>query len=174
MKMRRKHSEIHRRVVLICLSVSALLALPMLSIAEPRLIQIEECALNGFSLGGTIEEMRSALGEPDSITLEINTGDDNPHLESHYEGLDIVFSVHGRKALNYRVTSKEYRLPSGVGVGSTRSEIERALGRTSYYRSGDTVFMVYRLADPHGRPLPVQLDITLDGEIAARLSLISR
>jgi hypothetical protein len=170
----REDAHLDFRVVFASLCVLTLLVLPMSISAEPELIAIEECQLNGFSLGGTIEEMRSALGEPDSVSLAMNTGDEYPHLEASYDGLRIVFSIHGQSAISYFVTSDKYLIRSGVGVGSTRQEIESALGATSYYKSGDTVSMVYRLAGPSGRGLPVQFDIRLQGDVAVGLSLVSR
>ncbi len=71
-------------------------------------------------------------------------------------------------------TSDKYRLRSGIGVGSTRQEIENAFGSTLVARSGNTLFMVYHLAGLDGDPVPVQLTITLDGSVAVEFSLISR
>ncbi|MDH4124859.1 MAG: hypothetical protein OEW64_12330 [Gammaproteobacteria bacterium] len=174
MDKRREDAHLDFRVVLANLCILTFLALPMSVSADPKLIAIEECQLNGFPLGGTIEEMRSALGEPDSVLPVLNTGDEYPHLEASYDGLRIVFSTRGQTALSYFVTSEKYLIRSGVGVGSTRQEIEGVLGPTSYYKSGDTVFMVYRLAGPGGRALPVQFDIRLQGDVAVGLSLVSR
>ncbi len=159
---------------MVCILVSALLVAPKSGRTEPKLIPISECALNGFPLGGTVEEMREALGEPESITDVMTSGNEYSHLESQYDGLRIVFSLHGRTALNYYVTSEEYRLRSGVGVGRTRQEIESALGPPLYIKSGDVRYMVYHLAGSDGRPVPVQLTIKLERDIAVEFTLISR
>lgn len=162
------------RILFVQLMFLMLLAVPIPVGAEPKLIAIEECELNGFSLGGTIEEMRNALGKPRSITPVKNPAEEYPYLEAHYEGLRIVFSTQGQSALSYFITSDKYRLRSGVGVGSTRQDIEAALGQTSYYKVGGTVYMIYRLAGPSGNALPVQFDVRLDGDLAVGLSLVSR
>jgi hypothetical protein len=173
MKLRRKDAQITFGFIMVCLLVSGLLVVPSSGRTEPKLIPISECALNGFPLGGTIEQMRKALGEPESISEVMTTGNEYPHLESRYDGLRIVFSLHGRTALNYFVTSDQYRLRSGVGVGSTRQEIESALGSARYGKSGDVWSMHYHLAGPDGRAIPVQLIIRLDGDNVVEFSLIS-
>jgi len=174
MKQRLRDAQITLGFVMVCLIVSGLLVVPKSSRTEPKLIPISECALNGFPLGGTVEEMREALGEPESISDVMTPGNEYPHLEFQYDGLRIVFSLHGRTALSYVVTSDEYRLRSGVGVGSTRQEIESALGSALNIKSGDVRYMSYHLAGPDGRPIPVQLTIRLDGDNAVEFSLISR
>ena len=174
MKQRHKDAQITLGFIMVCILVSALLVAPQSGRTEPKLIPISECALNGFPLGGTVEEMREALGEPETITDVMTSGNEYSHLESQYDGLRIVFSLHGRTALNYYVTSEEYRLRSGVGVGSTRQEIESVFGLPLYFKSGDVRYMIYHLAGSDGRPIPVQLDITLDGDNAVEFSLVSR
>jgi len=174
MKLRRKDAQITFGFIMVCLLVSGLLVVPNSGRAEPKLIPISQCALNGFPLGGTVEEMREALGEPELISDVMTTGNEYPHLESQYDGLRIVFSLHGRTALSYFVTSDEYRLRSGVGVGSTRQEIESALGSARYVKSGDVRYMTYHLAGSDGRAIPVQLTIRLDSDNVVEFSLISR
>ena len=174
MKQRRKDTQISLGFMMVCLIISGFPVVPKSGHTESNLIPISECALNGFPLGGTVEEMRDALGEPESITDVMNSGNEYPHLESQYDGLRIVFSLHGRTALNYYVTSDEYRLHSGVGVGSTRQEVESALGPPLYFTSGDVRYMAYHLAGSDGRPIPVQLTIRLDGDNVVEFSLVSR
>ena len=174
MKLRRNDAHITSGFIIVCFLVSGLLMVPNSGHTEPKLIPISECALNGFPVGGTIEEMRAALGEPDSLSNVMTTGNEYTHVESQYDGLRIVFSLHGRTALSYFVTSDEYRLRSGVGVGNTRQEIERALGSARYAKSGDVRYMIYHLAGSDGLAIPVQLTITLDGDDVVEFSLISR
>ena len=169
-----KDTQITLGVTVVCFLVSALLVLPKSGHAEPKLISIGECELNGFPLGGTADEMREALGEPELVSSVMTGGDEYPHLEYRYDGLRIVFSMHGRTALSYYVTSDKYRLRSGVGVRSTRQEIESALGPTGYFKSGGIVFMAYHLTGSDGRPIPVQLTIKLERDIAVEFTLISR
>ena len=174
MKQRRRDARITLGFITICLLASGLLVAPKAGSTEPTLVPISECALNGFPLGGTVEEMLETLGEPESISDVLATGNEHRHLESRYDGLRIVFSLHGRTALSYVVTSDEYRLRSGVGVGSTRQEIESALGSAINIKSGDVRHMAYHLAGPDGHPIPVQLTIKLDSDIVVEFSLISR
>ncbi len=140
---------------------------------EPTKIRIGECELNGFELGGTTDQMREALGEPDSLSMTMTPGNDYPHQEYRYEGLRIVFSMHGRSGLSFYVSSDEYRLHSGVGVGSTRQEIESALGATGKAQSGDTEYLIYLVAEEGGQTA-AQLIFKLDRNIAVEFSVISR
>jgi len=174
MNQRCKDTQITLGVTVACFLVSALLVLPKPGHAEPKLIPIGECELNGFPLGGTVEEMHKALGEPESTSAKMTSGDEYAHLESKYDGLRIVFSMRGRSALSFFVSSEKYQLRSGVGVGSTRQEIESALGPTGYFKSGGIVFMAYRVTGSDGRPIPVQLTIKLERDIAVEYTLISR
>ena len=169
-----KNSQRSLGIIAACFFVTTSLVTPSSGNAEAARIPISECELNGFPLGGTAEEMREALGEPELESSVMTLGDEYPHPEYRYDGLHIVFSMHGRTALSYFVTSDKYRLRSGVGVGSTRREIESALGPTGYFRSGGIPFMAYHLTGSDGRSIPVQLTIRLDGDIAVEFSLISR
>ena len=173
-ELRNKNSQRSLGIIAACLLVTTGLVIPSSGNTEPAKIPISECELNGFPLGGTADEMREALGEPERVSSVMTLGDEYPHLEYRYDGLRMVFSMHGRTALSYFVTSDKYRLRSGVGVGSTRQEIWSALGPTGYFGSGGILFMAYRVTGSDGRSIPVQLTIRLDSDIAVEFSLVSR
>jgi len=118
--------------------------------------------------------MRKALGDPDPISITMTPGNEYPHHEYLYSGLRIVFSMSGRSALSYFVSSEKYRLRSGVGVGSSRQEIESALGSTGEYRSGDVEYMIYLLTGADGQPVPAQLTFKLDRNVAIEFSIVTR
>lgn len=158
-------------VITACMLAVIATALPESGNSESARITIRECALNGFGLGGTADQMREAFGEPDRASPAISRGNDYPHVEYQYDGLLIVFSMHGLSALSYIVSSAEYSLQGGVGVGSTRQEIESTLGPAMKYRSGDTRYIGYRITADDGRPLPAQLTFTLFRDIAVEFSV---
>lgn len=88
---------------------------------SPVTIPVAECELDGFGLGGSTEHMRIVFGEPEQATISKSPLVDYPHSEYTYDGLTIVFSTNGTSAMSYSVWSDEYRLLSGVGIGSTRA-----------------------------------------------------
>ena len=149
----------------------ALLVPPRSATAEPARIPVSECELNGFGLGGTADQMREALGEPDRISVEKQPWNDYPHIDYHYDGLRIAFSTFGRSAMTFFVTSERYRLRSDVGVGSTRLEIESALGVAGEVRAGDTLYLTYVCTGPDGRSTLGPLEFKLEREIAVKLTI---
>lgn len=148
----------------------AVLLAPSPVAASPGLVPIGECELNGFPLGGTFDQMRNALGEPDRSSLEKAPGNDYRNTEFYYEGLRVVFSMFGRSAITFVVTSDSYRLRSGVGVGSSRQEIESTFGPTTEVRSDDSVELVYLLTGPSGRAGAGQLMFKLEDGLAVQMT----
>jgi len=173
-KFRNKDSQFSLGVIAACFLLVTVLVLPSSVNTEPSMIPIIECELNGFSLGGTTDQMREALGEPEPISIAMSPGNEYPHREFRYEGLRIVFSTHGRSALSYFISSDKYRLRSGVGVGSTRREIASALGSTGEIRSGGVEYMIYLVTGSDGRPVPAHLTFKLDREVAVEFSVVTR
>lgn len=169
-----KYNSVSIGVVATCLLVATLLVMPKFSSAQFAPIAISECELNGFSLGGTADQMRKVLGEPDSISFAKSPKNEYPRREYQYDGLRIAFSTHGLSAMSYFVSSEKYRLRSGAGVGSTRQEIESSLGPTSEYPAGDFDYLTYRVIEADGGPVPVLLTFKLDHEIAIEFSVVTR
>jgi hypothetical protein len=149
--------------------LAMLLALPGFASAAPGWISISECELNGFPLGGTVEQMREVLGEPVRSSLVKPAGNDYPNTEHHYDGLRIAFSMSGRSAITFVVTSRDYRLRSGIGVGSTRDAIESTLGPATEVRSDDSLDLVYGLTSPGGRHGFGQLMLKLENGVAVEM-----
>ena len=182
LKLRDKNSQVSLGVVTAFLLVAVVLVLPSSGYTAPATIPIDECELkrsvynsiNGFNLGGTADEMRAVLGEPEPVSIAKSPYAKYPHREYWYEGLKITFSTYGRSALSYAVTSPNFRLRSGVGVGSTRSEIEKKLGQGSRARSGDTDYLIYLVLAPDGRPVPAYLAFTLVDDVVTHFSVTTR
>lgn len=182
-KQRDRNSQVSLGVVTACLLVAVVLVLPSSGYTALATIPIDECELkrsvsnsiNGFNLGGSADQMRAVLGEPEAESIAKSPGNKYPHREYRYEGLRIVFSTHGWStlALSFFVSSDKYRLGSGVGVGSTRQEIESTLGSARNLRSGDFKYMVYKVTGPDGRPVGAYLKFRLDREVAVEFSVVT-
>ena len=157
----------------VIVTFALVMALP--AMADPRnavsraQIPMVECEVDGFGLGGSADQMRTALGEPQSMSIAKSWKDEYPHREYHYDGLRIVFSTHVGVAISYFVSSSKYRLRSGIGVGSTRSDIEDALGPGLWSRSGDIHHLTYLVSG-----VPTQLTFRLDDDVASFLSVVTR
>lgn len=155
-----------------CSLVLAALVPADISSAESSQGPIAELELSGIPLGGTVEEILEMYGEP-TKTSELKAAlDDFPHFGLRYDGLRLVLSMHGRTLLSYYVSAYRYRLRSGVGVGSSRKEVDAALGRAIYTRSGDNRNVIYLAWGSHGLSVPVQLTISLDGEVVSESSSV--
>ena len=162
-------------MIVIRMLVIAILAVPNPSRAQPPVpIPFVECEIDGFGLGGSAEQMRNVFGEPEPISIAKSPLAEYPHHEYRYDGLTIVFSAHGRSAMSYIVSSAKYRLRSGVGVGSIRTEIEKALGRGRWGRASDIDYLTYHVIGADGQFIPVQLTFTLVDDVATRFSATTR
>lgn len=151
------------------------LAVPIPSNSESqKTIPMVDCEISGFGLGGSIDQMRAIFGEPELYSIAKPPSDEYPHRDYHYDGLRIVFSMHGRSAMSYFVTSPEYRLPSGVGIGSTWAEIVEALGPGRSLRSQDSLDFTYRVIGADGRHTPAFLTFRLAGDVVTEFSVITR
>ena len=175
MILRSQLSQVSLGITAICIIITALLAVPNPSrSASPAKIPIDECEIDGFGLGGSADQMRNVFGEPEPISIAKSPYAEYPHREYRYDGLTIVFSTHGRSAMSYFVSSTNYRLRSGVGVGSTRTEIEEALGRGMWGRAGDIDHLSYLVIGAEGRSIPAQLTFTLVDDVATNFSVTTR
>lgn len=103
--------------------------------------------VNGFKieLGTDINEVVEQLGEPDDYVQArscLHDGDDKIYT---YGGVIIYTYPEGKKDIVYIVeyTGKE-KTPSGIGVGSTLSDIEMAYGK-NYVE--DAFYTTYKLED---------------------------
>lgn len=146
-----------------------LLVLPTPAVPALTWIAISECELNGFGLGDTFDRMRQILGEPDRRSFTKPPENDFPNTEYHYDGLRIVFSMRGRSALTFFVTSDKYRLRSGIGVGSSRQDIESTLGPASEVRLGSELHLYYGLNAPGGQPVSGQLEFKMKNDVAVAM-----
>jgi len=154
---------------------TASLALPNSNTSvSPAKIPMAECEIDDFGLGGSADQMRHVFGEPEPISIAKSPYAEYPHREYRYDGLKIIFSTHGLSALSYAVTSPNYRLRSGVGVGSTRFEIEKAFGHGTSGRSGDTDYLIYLVLGPDGQPIPAQLTFILADDVVTHFSVSTR
>jgi hypothetical protein len=155
--------------------VMAFLAEPNLSNSEPSAtIPMVECEINGFGLGGSADQMRTVFGEPEPISIAKSPTGEYPHREYRYDGIRFVFSTHGRSAMSYFVSSPKYRLRSGVGVGSTRAEIDEALGSGRRGRSGDSNYLTNHVIGADDQYIPAWLTFRLVDDVVTTFSVTTR
>ena len=155
--------------------VTAFLTVPNLSNSEPSAtIPMVECEINGFGLGGSADQMRTIFGEPEPISIAKSPRDEYPHREYRYDGIKFVFSTHGRSAMSYFVSNAKYRLRSGIGVGSTRAEIDEALASGRWGRSGDSHYLTYHVIGTDGRYIPAWLTFRLVYDVVTTFSVTTR
>lgn len=154
---------------------AAVLALPTSNSSAPqKTISISECEINGFGPGGSADQMRRAFGEPERDSAAKSPLNEYPHREYRYDGIRIVFSMHGRSAMSYYVSSTEYRLRSGIGVGSSWAEIIQTLGPGSFRKSGESISYVYRVVEDDGDHIPAWLTFSLDDDVVTTFSVTTR
>lgn len=146
------------------LLAAALLAAPSLSFSEPGAISFEDCEIDGFGLGGSADLMRSVFGDPEHISIAKSPLSEYSHREYEFDGLRIVFSTSGRSAMHYTVTSSNYRLSGGIGVGSNWTDILAELGPGGWYSSEGRYYYNYRVFNTRGDPTPAILTFTLDAD----------
>lgn len=152
-----------------------ILALPAICSSNPlKAVSLDDCAINGFTVGDSVEIMRTTLGEPKRKMLAKLATNDFKHLEFHYDGILIKFSQHGRTAMSYAVDSPNYRLRSSIGVGSTRSELLDALGPAHLQFDSGPETWSYNVLNSAGESIHATLRFNFEGETIARFSVASR
>jgi len=125
-------------------------------------IPFADCELDGFGLGGSTELMQDVFGEPERIAISKQPLDDYPDKVYTYDGLTIIFSTSGQSAMSYSVWSDEYQLRGGVGVGSTRAEIEQVLGRGYKDRPSTMAFTILFEFSRRGKITDTSVKIGVD------------
>jgi hypothetical protein len=136
------------------------------SVESQYRVAVNDCDINGFRLYGSLAEMLGALGIPDSESLAKSTRFDKPHAEYHYRGLKIVFAPGVDVAIGFFVSEPHYRLRAGIGVGSTLSEVENALGPGFRNLSASSVMLHYAVDEA-----PAQLMFTLKNDVVTAISV---
>lgn len=134
-------------------------------------VSLADCAIGNFTVGDSAEVVLQALGEPKrNLLLKLPTNDFT-HREIQYDGITITLSQHGRTAMSYAVQSPDYRLPSGVGVGSTRAEVLEALGPARSQFDDRSEAWTYNLVDRDGQAIPAVLRFSFDGNVVAHFAV---
>ncbi|MEW6279602.1 MAG: hypothetical protein AB1758_13320 [Candidatus Eremiobacterota bacterium] len=78
-------------------------------------------------LGRSLAEIEQALGKADQVSSSPNDPDSKFYTYKKFGVM--VFVGSGGKVIGVTITSAQYRTPEGIGVGSTRGQVEQAYGR---------------------------------------------
>lgn len=112
-------------------------------------VDISSCAVEGVSFGTSLSDVRKLFGEPIRRNQPCNDCIDMPQTWIDYEGLRVSFI--NLEAVHMEVTSEEYRLAAGLGVGSARSEIVAEYGDPTIIEDENGEFLSYAITAQNSR-----------------------
>jgi hypothetical protein len=84
-----------------------------------------------------------------------------------------MFSPSGRSVVSFTVTGAEYRLKSGIGVGSAWTEVIEAFGIGSFASSNGEIIYTYRVVDSNGDLVPAFLNLVVENEVVVRFGVVT-
>lgn len=158
----------------ICIVVlSPVIAPASTAASAQKTVSIAECAINGFVLGDTTDQMRQVFGEPDQNSVVKSQLNEYPHREYKYDGMRIVFSTNGRSAMSFYVSSSTYRLRSGIGVGSRWMDVVDVLGPGSLRSARGSNTYSYQVVDSKGDYIPAWLRFTIENQVVTTFSVVT-
>ena len=159
----------------ICVIVLSVLTTPTSTVASAeKTVPIAECEIDGFGLGGSANQMREIFGEPEQDLVVKSRLNEYSHREYEYDGMRIVFSMNGRSAMSFYVSSPAFRLRSGIGVGSTWIDIVEALGPGSRSSSGESITYSYHVVDSKGEYVPAWLRFAMENKVVMSFSVVTK
>ena len=147
-------------------SVSALVLLLTWSTAySDGTISIADCEIAGIPFAAHRELVNQRLGEPKPQPDFCADGCfdviDYPY---EYDGIEII--MHQDEAWSFTVTSPDFRLKSGVGVGTSVQEVLDTYGRPETISEGTTSVLTYGVLWTNGKRSRVFLDFSVaDGNV---------
>jgi len=85
---------------------------------------VPQRGIAGVSIGMSKKKVRAILGKPRKVVQKMNVA--GPFTEYQYRALTVDFQ-NGRVLTDVSTTRRHERTASGVGVGSTKSEVQKAV-----------------------------------------------
>ena len=129
-------------------------------------VDIAEIKISGITFSDRPSRVREVLGDPIEMGPQCNDCIDIMDSWYLYDGLKVKFLVD--EVFDFEVTSEKYRLPSGLGVGSSVENISDALGEPVSWRSGDSMVHTYAVTWKNGQRTAIKLDFLIrDGTVVA-------
>ena len=125
-------------------------------------VDISSCVVEGIGLGTSAGDIKEVYGEPDRRNQPCKDCIDMPYTSIAYDGLRIAFI--NLEAIHIEVASDEYRLLSGLGVGSSRSEVVAEYGDPSVIQNEDGEYLSYAITVRNGRWAGLTLVFLMDDD----------
>ena len=122
-------------------------------------VDIAEIEISGITFSDLSTRVKDVFGEPIESGPKCNDCIDIMDSWYVYDGLKIKFLVD--EVFDFEVTSKEHRLPSGLGVGSSAEEIADVFGEPVTWVSGDTTIHTYAVTGKNGQRTAIKLDFLI-------------
>jgi len=138
--------------------------LPVPTHGEP--ILLADCEVAGIALNDNSTQVRQIVGAPIQTGPECKDCWDSVDTWFQYEGLRVRFV--GDQVFEISVSNREYRLISGLGVGSTENEVTERYGEPQLFPGENQTLLVYPVALEGGRETLIKLVFTIsDGAVTA-------
>ncbi len=100
--------------------------------------------LGKVKLGNTLADVEAALGKTDQVTSSPNDPGSKFYAYPKF-GCSVFVGSQG-KVIGVTITGTQYRTPEGLGVGSTRPQVEKAYGKGLARGNGNVNYAVKGLA----------------------------
>jgi len=112
-------------------------------------VDISACAVRGVELGDTSTHVRTTFGEPAGHNPPCIDCFDQPYTWISYDGLRVDFIQ--SETIHIEVDSDDFRLPTGLGVGSTKAEVIAEYGDPVVTEHEGGEFLTYAITVRNGK-----------------------
>ncbi len=114
-------------------------------------VDVKEIEVAGIRMSDDKDRVRELLGEPSESGPTCDGCIDITDSWFVYEGIRVHFLQ--SEVLQFEVTTSQYRLVSGVGVGTSKEEVVREYGQPKVNLREDGVLLAYPITwNGRGRP----------------------
>jgi hypothetical protein len=126
-------------------------------------VDISACAIEGIELGDTSTNVRMTFGEPTGHNPPCIDCIDQPQTWISYDGLRVDFIQ--SETIHIEVESDAFRLPTGLGVGSTKAEVIAEYGDPLVTELEAREFLTYAITWGDGRKTAHTLDFQIHDDV---------
>ena len=135
-------------------------------------VDLAECQIAGIDFTDDLEQAENVLGEPTHLPPPCVGCTDTPHSWIGYEGLKIWHSY--GEIFRFEVSSPKYRLRSGVGVDSSRTEVVTSFGEGRIRVSNGVELITYSITSKNGQATRLVLEFALSDEVVSAFEITPR